>query len=261
MSVTLPNADDATAARALVVCRDPTLAAGVARCLRRSGLEVSTPAGMCGALDVAEERPLDLAVVELMLPRVADGARVLHALRHGAHRPWLLALRYGRGRDERAVARLAGADGSQLVTRPAGEIAARARELLARGARPADAVPLRAPRGTLGDCEFDDATCAVRLRDRVVSLRRSEYRLLRVLWARRGSVVSRETLLRDVWGPAADAHRHTLDVHLATLRYRFARGPRRACLILTMPSLGYQLLTREALPFPDPADPHATAER
>jgi two-component system alkaline phosphatase synthesis response regulator PhoP len=74
-----------------------------------------------------------------------------------------------------------------------------------------------------------------------VNLSAREFQLLRYLIERRGATVSREELLKQVWGYAADMFTRTVDVHVASLRQKLEEDPKQPKYILTVQGLGYKL--------------------
>ena len=79
-------------------------------------------------------------------------------------------------------------------------------------------------------------------RDERITLSEREFALLRYLIVRSGQVVTREQLLVDVWGYAPLATTRTIDVHIALLRQKLERDPRRPEIIVTVHSQGYRFV-------------------
>ena len=82
----------------------------------------------------------------------------------------------------------------------------------------------------------------VRADGRRVVLATKELRLLRYLVERPGVTVSREELLREVWGYSATPLTRTVDVHVAWLRRKLEPNPRHPRFILTVHGLGYKFV-------------------
>jgi DNA-binding response OmpR family regulator len=76
-----------------------------------------------------------------------------------------------------------------------------------------------------------------------VSLRMKEFDLLMTLVARRGRVVSRADLLREVWGYRTWVATRTVDTHVAELRRKLEQDPAHPRHILTVRKVGYRLRT------------------
>jgi two-component system response regulator RegX3 len=117
-------------------------------------------------------------------------------------------------------------------------------ELLAR----VDAVLRRAnPRRQADSFELDDLRIdwhrseAFR-NDVPLRLSARQFQLLAYLVERRGQLVTREQLQRDVWGFADDVSTRTVDIHIARLRKAIERNPASPRLIVTVQGLGYRFL-------------------
>jgi DNA-binding response OmpR family regulator len=81
----------------------------------------------------------------------------------------------------------------------------------------------------------------VRKGDHPVSLTPMEFNLLLALLARRGAVVSRLDLLREVWGHASSVLTRTVDTHIAELRRKLEDDPANPRHVLTARKAGYRL--------------------
>ncbi|MGH9357970.1 MAG: winged helix-turn-helix domain-containing protein, partial [Terriglobia bacterium] len=66
------------------------------------------------------------------------------------------------------------------------------------------------------------------------------FQLLRYFIEHRGETISRDELLKNVWGYEAMPNTRTVDVHVAWLRHKLEENPRRPQLILTLQGLGYK---------------------
>jgi DNA-binding response OmpR family regulator len=92
-----------------------------------------------------------------------------------------------------------------------------------------------------GDVSVDYGTHQVRCAGMVIDLRPKEYELLVALLKRGGAIVTREDLLRDVWGYAEGVASRTVDTHVRALRSRLEPDPGRPRHILTVRHYGYRL--------------------
>jgi DNA-binding response OmpR family regulator len=119
-------------------------------------------------------------------------------------------------------------------------------ELLARVRAHLRRVLPAAPGGddfAFGDVKVHLRRRLVTRRDRRLKLSAREFELLRYLIAHRGEVVSREQLLRDVWGYGDQAVTRTVDNYIAKLRSHLEPRPHDPRYIVTVHGSGYQLLT------------------
>ena len=75
---------------------------------------------------------------------------------------------------------------------------------------------------------------------KVLNLSAREFQLLRYFIEHRGATLSREELLKQVWGYSADMYTRTVDVHVASLRQKLEEDPKQPKFILTVQGLGYK---------------------
>jgi hypothetical protein len=116
----------------------------------------------------------------------------------------------------------------------------RAHELLSQTAGLTDAAAEPEDRDSEGRIDIDLPMRAVYRAGRAVRLTPTEFRLLLALARRRGAVVSRDDLRRDVW-PGRDVQARVIDTHIARLRRKLEDDPRQPRHILTALAAGYRL--------------------
>ena len=75
---------------------------------------------------------------------------------------------------------------------------------------------------------------------KAVNLSAREFQLLRYFIEHRGATLSRDELLKQVWGYSADMYTRTVDVHVASLRQKLEDDPKQPQFILTVQGLGYK---------------------
>jgi two-component system alkaline phosphatase synthesis response regulator PhoP len=121
------------------------------------------------------------------------------------------------------------------------ELLARVDALLRRAGRGAE---MKAGRYELGNVQIDVRRTEVTREGQVVQLSAKEFQLLRYFLEHRGTTVSRETLLREVWGYDSAPSTRTVDVHVAWLRQKLEDDPKNPQLIRTVVGLGYQFADR-----------------
>jgi two-component system catabolic regulation response regulator CreB len=134
---------------------------------------------------------------------------------------------------DRVLGLEAGAD--DYVAKPFSprELVARVRALLRRA-------EMRRPAATPG-FELDEAGQRILLCGATLPLTRLEYGLLRELLLARGRILSRETLLRRIWGEQAESADRTVDTHVKTLRAKLREVQPGLDPIVTHRGLGYAL--------------------
>jgi len=179
----------------------------------------------------------DLAMVDLLLPGLG-GLDVVRALRSASALPILVVTAQADSHD--VVAGLeAGAD--DYVTKPfvPKELAARVRAHLRRMQREATAPARTTMR--VRDLEIAPGAGEVRRNGRLLTLTKTEFRLLCELAEHAGQVISRDQLLERVWGWEYVGDGRLVDTHLYRLRAKIEDDPANPTTLVTVRGLGYKL--------------------
>jgi DNA-binding response OmpR family regulator len=226
--------------RVLVAEDDTGLAFGLRNNLEIEGYEVDLAATGTEALTAIRRRSPALIILDLMLPEM-DGYRVLRRIRdEGVNTPVLILTARGEETDKVLGFRL-GAD--DYVTKPFSvlEVLARVSALLRRsGAAPHASTASSTHR--FGDIVVDEHAHVVTRAGEIVPLTPLEFDVLRALVRRRGTIISRQELLREVWGHQADdIVTRTVDTHVGELRKKLENDPAKPKHILTVRKIGYRL--------------------
>ena len=238
--------------RVLVVDDEPVIRETVAFNLRREGLQVLLASSGPEAIAQARTQDPDLVVLDVMLPGL-DGFEVCRQIREYSTVPILLLSARSEEID-RVVGLEIGAD--DYLTKPFAmrELVARVRAMLrrARMARAAiqtaDAVPspAEAPSSArpvvAGDLVLDPARREATLRGQPLALKPKEFDLLLYFARHPGIVLTREALLRQVWGYDHPMDTRTVDVHIRWLRQKIEEDPAEPARILTVRGHGYRFL-------------------
>jgi len=222
------------ARRILVVEDDHGTRRFVAFLLGDAGYEVAEAGDGLEALARAERLRPDLAIVDLGLPGSVSGLEVARRLHRSANLGVIVLTGSDDGADEEAALD-AGAD--DYVTKPvtAPVLLARVRAVLRR--LPPDEEVRR-----VGDLVIDDGHHLITSHGRPVEATPIEYRILLTLARHPGRPVSKEQLLREVWGPeyVGDGHeRRMVEVHVSRLRGKLEVDSGR--VIDTIRGAGYVL--------------------
>jgi two-component system alkaline phosphatase synthesis response regulator PhoP len=221
--------------RVLIVEDNPDLAFGLRNNLEIEGYEVRVAEdGPSGVQRILEWKP-DLVILDLMLPGM-DGYRVLRTVRDAGFRSPVLMLTARGQESDKVLGLRSGAD--DYVTKPFGvlELMARVEALLRRSQ--AGAAPTV---NAFGAVRVDRNARTVTRDGTPVSLAPMEYDLLLALLDRAGSVVSRNDLMRQVWGYDASIVSRTVDTHVMELRRKLEAEPAEPRHILTVRKAGYRL--------------------
>jgi DNA-binding response OmpR family regulator len=218
----------------LVVDDDPAMVEVLDELLSREGYRVdSRPEGE-SAIAAVSNSGYDLILLDVGLPG-CNGFEVCRRLRdRGIHTPIVMLTGLVEITNKITGLRL-GAD--DYISKPfdAGEFLARIGALLRRAGQKSRAGEDRV---RFGDVLVDFSGGSAVRDGKPVSLSAKELRLLRYLVARRGEVVARDELLREVWGYESSLTR-TVDVHVATLRQKLEEHPDRPRYIVTVRRRGY----------------------
>ena len=229
-------------AQILVVEDEESLLQTLRYNLTRAGHEVRLSTNGVQALDMIRGNPPELVVLDLMLPGL-DGLDLCRAVRADAanpdvaHVPILMLT----ARDEeidKVVGLEVGAD--DYMTKPFSmhELLARVKALLRRaemGGPPRDQ-PLRL---TSGNVEVDVGAHRAVCDGEPLHLKPREFDLLAYFLRNRGHVLTRERLLRNVWGYEYAGDTRTVDVHVRWLRGKIEPDPAQPRRIETVRGVGY----------------------
>ena len=224
-----------TGRRLLLVEDEPGLVVTLVDRLRAEGYDVTVAIDGERALDHCREAVIDLVILDVMLPGI-DGFEVCRTLRRtGCRVPILMLTARGEVADRVAGLRL-GADDYLVKPFDSDELIARIDALLRRASTsPPDDV-------RFGDVEVDRRGMAVRRDGVEVELTAMEYQLLVYLIANEGRVVSRDEILRDVWGFHHAPRTRTVDVHVTWLRQKIEPERARPRFIQTVRGAGYKFV-------------------
>ena len=224
--------------RILVIEDERDLALGIRANLEVEGYEVIVANTGEEALDHARTCAPDLILLDLMLPGISGYDVLAEVRKRDATVPVLILSARGEEVDKVRGFRT-GAD--DYLTKPFGvmELIVRIEALLRRRA-PASTTP--APELLrIGEVQIDPERRAV-IRDGVeLPLTPKALDLLRALVKRANRVVTRQELLREVWGYSADITTRTVDAHIAELRRKVERDPAKPQHLLTVWRVGYRL--------------------
>jgi DNA-binding response OmpR family regulator len=205
--------------------------------LEREGYRVVQARDGEEALALYRAEPVDLVVLDLMLPRL-DGLAVCRSLREARSTVPIIMLTARGDEGDKVLGLELGAD--DYITKPFSirEFMSRVRALLRRA---------QLPPQNLGDqvleadgLRIDAARRAVTLDGEQVELTYLEFELLRMLAASPGRVFTRKALLDELWGGSDYRDPRTIDVHVRHLREKLERDPGEPQFIFTVRGAGYR---------------------
>jgi two-component system KDP operon response regulator KdpE len=189
-----------------------------------------------GLTDAGTRKP-DLIILDLGLPD-GDGVDFLRDLRGWSNVP-VIVLSARVGEQDKIEALDAGAD--DYLSKPfgVGELLARVR---AASRRRQEAGAAHGARFDFGDIKIDLSLRTVHKGDAPVHLTPIEYRLLTLLIANAGKVLTHRQILREVWGPSHSEDGHYVRVYMGHLRQKLEDDPTQPKHILTETAVGYRLV-------------------
>ena len=218
--------------RLLVVDDDPDVRDSLGRALRCAGYAVTTAVHGADALDSLARRPVDLIVLDVLMP-IVDGFDACRRLRARGDATPVLVLTARDGIDDRVLGLEAGADDYLVKPFALRELLARVRALLRRS---------QSRRDVLGYADLTlDATARRVTRDgQVIPLTRMEFDLLELLLRNAEQVLSYDVILERVWGYGEAPASNALQVFVGFLRRKLEDGGRRR-LLHNVRGVGYVL--------------------
>ncbi|MEV7782492.1 response regulator transcription factor [Kitasatospora sp. NPDC088351] len=247
-----PSADDRTpaesgptTARLLVVDDEPALRDALESSLAFEGYEVATATDGYEALESVEREKPDLVLLDIMMPRM-DGLTAVRRMRSRGDSVPVLMLTARDAVGDRVTGLDVGADDYLAKPFELDELLARVRALLRRNALATEAAARAAAVEednevmAFGDLRMNTATREVTRAGKPVELTRTEFMLLEMFLSHPRQVLTREQILKAVWGFDFEPSSNSLDVYVMYLRRKTEQGgmPR---LIQTVRGVGYAL--------------------
>jgi two-component system alkaline phosphatase synthesis response regulator PhoP len=224
----------------LVAEDDRDIASLIAHYIQKAGWHAHLAASGDDALAHARQQPVDVAILDVMLPGMSglEVCRLLRADRATATLPIIMVTARAEETD-RIMGLEIGAD--DYISKPfsPNELMARIRALVRRTRRNEP----EETRLTLGPLKVDLSTHTITDDGKEVKLTAKEFMLLRYFLQHRGRVLSRDLLLGDVWGYRYTGGTRTVDVHVRRLREKL---PVLVDRLVTVKQFGYKLIADEA---------------
>ena len=228
----------------LVVEDDNTLLEVLSYNLRKEGYNVLEAADGGRAIELFRTGNPALVILDLMLP-VMSGLEVCRIIQSERHTP-IIMLTAKTEEIDRVVGLELGAD--DYVTKPFSmrELLARVKAVLRRAATETErkenvkAEKEVAQSLQYGDIRIDLTGHSVLCGQKVVGLNPKEFELLSFLMSNAGQVISREQVLRKVWGYDYIGNDRTVDVHMRWLRQKLEADPEKPVHLVTVRGYGYK---------------------
>jgi two-component system OmpR family response regulator len=211
----------------------------LAKYLRERGIRVATAADGRAARRVLEENPIDLIILDLMLPG-EDGLSLCRSIRAMSNVPIIMLTAMGEETD-RIIGLEMGADDYLAKPFSPRELLARAKAVLRRANNPSQ--PARTPQNTrlgFATWTFDVGRRQLETEDgTVVPLSTGEFNLLVTFVHHPGRVLSRDQLIDLTQGRSAAPLDRSIDTQISRLRRKIEDDPREPRIIKTVWGGGY----------------------
>ena len=210
--------------------------------LRSEGYVVDVAVDGRSGFEKATLLPFDLIILDIMLP-LRNGFDLCTDIRREGLATPILLLSARSQTAEKVVGLKLGAD--DYVTKPFDtfELMARIEALLRRvPAKPEALASAEVATYQFGSIVLDVRKARVTRHNEPVNLTSREFYLLRYFAEHQGVTLTRDELLRDVWGHKMGTLTRTVDMHVASLRQKLESSPKKPELIITVPGIGYRFL-------------------
>ncbi len=220
--------------RILIVEDDWQTARFISKGLQQEGFAVDHAVDGAAGLHLALTEPYDLAVIDIMLPKI-DGLTVIDEMRRDNLRTPVIVLSAKSSVDDRIKGLQAGGDDYLVKPFAFSELVARIQALIRRASRTAEPTSL-----TVGDLQMDLVRRKVFRHGQEIELQPKEFALLEYLLRNAGRVVSKTMIMEHVWDYNFDPQTNVVEARICRLRDKVDR-PFGADLIHTIRGVGYVL--------------------
>ena len=214
--------------------------------LQQQGYEVIAAEDGETAIQLAKENRPDLMLLDIMLPNV-DGFEVCRILRKEMNLP-ILMLTARSSEIDRVLGLEMGADDYIVKPFSMRELLSRVKAQLRRMKMIREEIDNQSPDGNVNEGDilrFDNLQIDILRREvsrdgKILAMKPKEYDLLHYLAKHRRAALSRDTILREVWGWEYTGGTRTVDVHIRWLREKIEEDPANPSRIITIHGIGYR---------------------
>ena len=210
--------------------------------LEQEGYQVLAAADGLAALEHFRGQSIDLAVLDIMMPRL-DGLNLLRKIRETSNIPVIMLT--ARGEDMDKILGLGlGADDYLAKPFNMAELVARIAALLRRSRQYGNPIGQETAKVPIisGDLVFDPDSATVTVKGKTLNLNAKEYKLLAFFMANPGRVFTRQQLYQSVWEEEPFAEDNTVMVHISNLRSKVEADPKNPTRIVTIRGIGYKFM-------------------
>jgi DNA-binding response OmpR family regulator len=223
--------------RILIVEDDPSIAKGLQLSLQTEHYAILTAANGDKGFQLAQQENIDLIILDLMLP-AKNGEEICRELRRKGIKTPILILTSRSEEIDKVLLLEIGAD--DYMTKPFGirELQARVKALLRRGSEIHAAIETY----SFGEIALDFKKQEATKKQKLLQLSTKEFELLHFFIQREGEVISRDTLLDEVWGYEVFPTTRTIDNYILNLRKKIENDPSQPKHLLTVHKAGYKFV-------------------
>ncbi|MDA2520124.1 response regulator transcription factor [Bacillus cereus] len=198
------------------------------------------------ALKCLEENHIDLAIVDIMMPKM-DGYQLIKKIRETLQFP-ILILSAKSQEVDKIIGLGIGAD--DFITKPfsALEIIARVQAHLRRSYEFNEkAIEGKEKQIHMGDLVLDHHSCTLYKSSESITLSATEYKILTLFMKEPGRIFTKKQIFESVWSDYYCADDNTIMVHISRLREKLEDSPKNPVYIKTIRGLGYRFARKEEL--------------
>jgi DNA-binding response OmpR family regulator len=226
--------------RILIVEDEPNMIMGLKDNLEFENYEVYTAIDGKEGLAKIKNEEFDLILLDVMLPKISGFDICKKVRSEGIKTPIILLTAKGEEIDKVLGLEL-GAD--DYVTKPFSlrELLARIKAVLRRGSSSVKSSSIEKVK--IGKLEIDFSSYNAFENDIPIQLSHKEFEILHYLWDKKNETVSRDELLKRVWGQDITTTTRTVDNFILKLRQKIEHDYKSPKIIHTVHGIGYKLIT------------------
>lgn len=224
----------------LIVDDEPSMREGLSDNLIFEGYKTELAANGIQALEKLNNQSFDLVVLDVMMPEMS-GFDVCKQIRQDGNQVPVILLTAKGEEIDKVLGLELGAD--DYITKPFSlrELIARIKAILRRSEN-STIENSTSKFETIGLMQVDFKNYVAKIASKEENLSHREFEVLHYLWAHKQKVVSRDDLLKNIWGYDEFPTTRTIDNFILKLRQRIEVNPNEPKLILTVHGLGYKML-------------------
>jgi two-component system OmpR family response regulator len=220
--------------KVLLVEDDKKIAYFIIKGLKQEGFVVDHATNGEDGFHLALHEPCDVAVIDIMLPKL-DGLSLIEEIRRNKVNTPVLILSAKRSVDDRVKGLQTGGDDYLIKPFAFSELLARIRALIRRATGASESTRLR-----VGDLSIDFLSREVSRQEKRIDLQPLEFALLEYLMRNAGHPVSKTMIMEHVWDFNFDPETNVVEARICRLREKIERGFDKK-LIHTIKGVGYVL--------------------